>query len=121
MKKLTVVIFRAIDFAMLCRGTLTFTHSLLRSSSLHQIIDSVPRTELGLTCSPPLPLHLVDELMGVNRNLDNEEGVIDDFRDDRVCKAFLCGLCPHDLFRFVASVSIRSLRVGDNLSNPCSG
>lgn len=36
--------------------------------------------------------------MGVNRNLDNEEGVIDDFRDERVCKAFLCGLCPHDLF-----------------------
>lgn len=42
-----------------------------------------------------------DELMGVNRNLDNEDGVIDDFRDERVCKAFLCGLCPHDLFRCV--------------------
>lgn len=42
-----------------------------------------------------------DELMGVNRNLDNEEGVIDDFKDERVCKAFLCGLCPHDLFRSV--------------------
>ncbi|CAN0208076.1 unnamed protein product [Ectocarpus sp. 4 AP-2014] len=36
--------------------------------------------------------------MGVNRNLDNEEGVIDDFKDERVCKAYLCGLCPHDLF-----------------------
>lgn len=48
-----------------------------------------------------------DELMGVNRNLDNEEGVIDDFRDDRVCKAYLCGLCPHDLFRSVPSVQGR--------------
>ncbi|CAN0299510.1 unnamed protein product [Ectocarpus sp. 6 AP-2014] len=41
---------------------------------------------------------LLDELMGVNRNLDNEEGVVDDFKDERVCKAYLCGLCPHDLF-----------------------
>lgn len=43
----------------------------------------------------------LDELMGVNRNLDNEEGVIDDFKDERVCKAYLSGLCPHDLFRYL--------------------
>ncbi|CAM9946287.1 unnamed protein product [Discosporangium mesarthrocarpum] len=41
---------------------------------------------------------LLDQLMGVNRNLDNEDAVINDFQDERVCKAFLCGLCPHDLF-----------------------
>lgn len=46
--------------------------------------------------------HIQDELMGVNRNLDNEEGIIEDFKDERVCKAFLCGLCPHDLFRYVS-------------------
>ena len=44
-------------------------------------------------------LPAADELMGVNRNLDNEEGVIDNFQDERVCKPHLCGLCPHDLFR----------------------
>lgn len=44
-------------------------------------------------------LPAADELMGVNRNLDNEEGVIDNFQDERVCKPYLCGLCPHDLFR----------------------
>lgn len=49
-----------------------------------------------------------DELMGVNRNLDNEEGVIDDFRDERVCKAYLCGLCPHDLFRCVRGLFVWS-------------
>eukprot|EP00904_Undaria_pinnatifida_P003578 jgi/Undpi1/13220/HiC_scaffold_8.g02882.m1 len=41
---------------------------------------------------------LLDELMGVNRNLDNEEGIVDHFEDERACKAYMCGLCPHDLF-----------------------
>lgn len=59
---------------------------------------------LHMFCAITSLFFLLDELMGVNRNLDNEEGVIDDFRDERVCKAFLCGLCPHDLFRCVISL-----------------
>lgn len=47
-----------------------------------------------------------DELMGVNRNLDNEEGIVDHFEDERACKAYMCGLCPHDLFRFVLRTRI---------------
>lgn len=52
-----------------------------------------------------------DELMGVNRNLDNEEGIIEDFKDERVCKAFLCGLCPHDLFRYASCLQYWTLTV----------
>eukprot|EP01029_Cantina_marsupialis_P007842 TRINITY_DN1890_c0_g1_i3.p1 TRINITY_DN1890_c0_g1~~TRINITY_DN1890_c0_g1_i3.p1 ORF type:complete len:275 (+),score=93.24 TRINITY_DN1890_c0_g1_i3:59-883(+) len=40
----------------------------------------------------------LDNLMGANRNGDNPDAVITDFRDKRVCTHFLCGLCPHDLF-----------------------
>lgn len=42
---------------------------------------------------------LLDELMGRNRDGDRPEEDIDDFRHPRVCKRFLCGLCPHDLFQ----------------------
>ncbi|KAF0716844.1 Aste57867_2639 [Aphanomyces stellatus] len=42
---------------------------------------------------------LLDELMGRNRDGDRPEEEITDFRDSRVCKRFLCGLCPHDLFQ----------------------
>ncbi|RLO06250.1 hypothetical protein DYB28_000754, partial [Aphanomyces astaci] len=42
---------------------------------------------------------LLDELMGRNRDGDKPEEDISDFRDSRVCKRFLCGLCPHDLFQ----------------------
>ena len=38
---------------------------------------------------------LLDTLMGINRNLDREEDEITDWRDKRVCKCFLAGLCPH--------------------------
>ena len=38
---------------------------------------------------------LLDQLMGVNRNRDREQEEIRDFRDKRVCKFFLCGVCPH--------------------------
>ncbi|CAE7885988.1 Luc7l3, partial [Symbiodinium sp. KB8] len=41
---------------------------------------------------------LLDRLMGVNRNEDNEDALITDLHDERVCKDFLCGLCPNDLF-----------------------
>ncbi|OQR87899.1 kinesin-like protein [Achlya hypogyna] len=42
---------------------------------------------------------LLDELMGRNRDGDKPQEDIRDFRDARVCKRFLCGLCPHDLFQ----------------------
>jgi RNA-binding protein Luc7-like 2 len=42
---------------------------------------------------------LLDELMGRNRDGDKPNEEITDFRDKRVCKKFLCGLCPHDLFQ----------------------
>ncbi|TMW60816.1 hypothetical protein Poli38472_000858 [Pythium oligandrum] len=42
---------------------------------------------------------LLDELMGRNRDGDKPEEEINDFRDSRVCKRYLCGLCPHDLFQ----------------------
>ena len=41
---------------------------------------------------------LLDTLMGINRNLDREEDEISDWRDKRVCKCFLAGLCPHGKF-----------------------
>jgi hypothetical protein len=41
---------------------------------------------------------LLDSLMGINRNQDREQDEVKDWRDKRVCKAFLSGLCPHELF-----------------------
>ncbi len=37
---------------------------------------------------------LLDSLMGLNRNNDQKDAV-KDFRDERVCRFFLTGLCPH--------------------------
>lgn len=42
---------------------------------------------------------LLDELMGRNRDGDRPEEDVGDFRHTRVCKRFLCGLCPHELFQ----------------------
>ncbi|CAK4081136.1 unnamed protein product [Aphanomyces euteiches] len=42
---------------------------------------------------------LLDELMGRNRDGDKPEEDIRDFRDSRICKRYLCGLCPNDLFQ----------------------
>lgn len=42
---------------------------------------------------------LLDELMGANRNLDNPDALIEDYFDRRVCRLFLLGCCPHDVFR----------------------
>jgi hypothetical protein len=39
----------------------------------------------------------LDALMGKNRN--DEPGRKRHFTDSDVCKYYLCGLCPHDLFR----------------------
>jgi len=41
---------------------------------------------------------LLDQLMGANRNNDRPDAEVKDFTDDRVCKFYLCGLCPHDIF-----------------------
>ncbi len=42
---------------------------------------------------------LLDQLMGMNRDGDKPQEEITDFLDARVCKNFLCGLCPQDLFQ----------------------
>jgi hypothetical protein len=42
---------------------------------------------------------LLDSLMGRNRDGDRPEEDISDFRHPRVCKPFLSGLCPHELFQ----------------------
>ncbi|GAB5035092.1 rna-binding protein luc7-like expressed [Nannochloropsis oceanica] len=41
---------------------------------------------------------MLDEMMGMNRNLDNPDAEIADYRDERVCKQFLLGCCPHEVF-----------------------
>ncbi|EFC42861.1 predicted protein [Naegleria gruberi] len=41
---------------------------------------------------------LLDELMGVNRNGDRQDLIIEHFTDPRVCKYDLLGLCPYKLF-----------------------
>lgn len=42
---------------------------------------------------------LLDSLMGAHRNHDGEEPIDKKhWRDDDVCKFYLCGFCPHDLF-----------------------
>ncbi len=43
---------------------------------------------------------LLDELMGPDRNLGQNEKNHNrrNFNDDTVCKYYLCGFCPHDLF-----------------------
>ncbi|VDP89766.1 unnamed protein product [Echinostoma caproni] len=42
---------------------------------------------------------LLDELMGKNRNACNGENANGPhWSDDDVCKSFLCGFCPHELF-----------------------
>ncbi|BHF73560.1 Luc7-like protein 3 [Sparganum proliferum] len=42
---------------------------------------------------------LLDELMGKNRNACGPEGLkTPHWSDEDMCKSFLCGFCPHDLF-----------------------
>jgi len=40
----------------------------------------------------------LDALMGTNRDGDVTAGSLKNFTDRDVCKYFICGLCPHDLF-----------------------
>eukprot|EP01035_Chromulina_nebulosa_P018757 gene18757-24524_t len=43
---------------------------------------------------------MLDNLMGLNRNDDGNNGTngINDYNDERVCKFYLLGMCPHDMF-----------------------
>eukprot|EP01035_Chromulina_nebulosa_P040235 gene40235-54405_t len=41
---------------------------------------------------------LLDSLMGLNRNNDKGDNQVMDFRDERVCKFFITGMCPNDIF-----------------------
>ena len=38
---------------------------------------------------------LLDSLMGINRNNDRKGDQVMSYKDDRVCKFFLTGMCPH--------------------------
>ncbi len=38
---------------------------------------------------------LLDSLMGINRNNDRSGEQVSDYRDDRVCKFFITGMCPN--------------------------
>jgi hypothetical protein len=49
----------------------------------------------------------LDVLMGANRNGDVEE-VSRNYYDRDVCRLFLAGLCPHDLFQLTVPFSPRS-------------
>jgi RNA-binding protein Luc7-like 2 len=40
----------------------------------------------------------LDSLMGINRNNDRAGEVVSDFRDERVCKFYLLGMCPNEMF-----------------------
>ena len=42
---------------------------------------------------------LLDSLMGLNRDGDRPNEVILDFNHPKVCKLYLCGLCPRELFQ----------------------
>jgi hypothetical protein len=42
---------------------------------------------------------LLDSLMGMDRNADKNQQQMD-YRDDRVCKFFLTGMCPHGKLPF---------------------
>lgn len=57
---------------------------------------------------------LLDQLMGINRNQDREEDEIRDFRDDRVCKDYLCGLCVHGMWKLSL---IHSVMMSDLFNN----
>jgi hypothetical protein len=46
----------------------------------------------------------LDVLMGANRNGDVEE-VNRNYYDRDVCRLFLAGLCPHDLFQLTKMIS----------------
>nr|CAH8832598.1 unnamed protein product [Trichobilharzia regenti] len=69
----------------------------------------LPKISLAVICQSPnwFPLTmalaaqkaLLDELMGKNRNAVNGEiSGGPHWSDDDVCKFYLCGFCPHDLF-----------------------
>merc|ERR1719443_2709890 len=42
---------------------------------------------------------LLDSLMGGDRDKKGDQRKIVKFTDDHICKNFLYGLCPHDLFK----------------------
>lgn len=41
---------------------------------------------------------LIGELMGNTHVVLPQGEIISDFRDSRICRRYLCGLCPHELF-----------------------
>lgn len=47
---------------------------------------------------------MLDELMGTQRDGARPEDEVK-FSDDRVCKSYLMGLCPHELFNNTSSGS----------------
>ncbi|KAF8708752.1 hypothetical protein HU200_030139 [Digitaria exilis] len=58
----------------------------------------------------------LDVLMGANRNGDVEE-VNRNYYDRDVCRLFLAGLCPHDLFQLTVGWALKSVR--SNFASCC--
>jgi hypothetical protein len=54
----------------------------------------------------------LDALMGANRNGDVLE-VKRNYWDRDVCRLYLTGLCPHDLFQLTVSLCVRVLFSGE--------
>jgi hypothetical protein len=53
----------------------------------------------------------LDSLMGINRNNDREKDNIRDFRDERVCRFFLTGMCPHGKIKQLFPIRLYALHV----------
>ena len=51
---------------------------------------------------------LLDQLMGSNRN--GEAGASKHFSDRDICRLYLVGLCPHDLFGNTVRPALRAIR-----------
>lgn len=67
-------------------------------SSIDWVIDSPHHTTTRPTATPNPPPP-TNTTQGMNRNQDNPDAEVHEYGDRRVCKHFLLGCCPHDVFR----------------------
>ena len=58
---------------------------------------------------------MLDELMGANRNGDVDEDKRRKITDSDICRNFLCGLCPPELFTNTKSALPTCFKVHDDL------
>ena len=58
---------------------------------------------------------LLDELMGANRNGDVDEDKRHKITDANICRNFLCGFCPPELFTNTKSALATCYKVHDDV------